>query len=152
MVSASASVSFYDFLNKIVIGFLLIYPFRDFAKSAADCCCQTLPDVISIFCFLIASFISGLIFSYMINCITHSLTNNKKLIQRARLHVIDETYLGVDLNESLTVKGNYYYYYYKLMRSGMLRNIPILEALENFSRQLFFVNIIYVLNTSTSVY
>jgi len=143
MVSTSTSITFYDFLNKIVIGFLLIYPFCEFGKSTATCCCQTSPDIKSIFCLLIASFISGLIFSTLVKCITSPLTNSEKLIRQARRNVIKDTKKQIDLNKKLSLRGNYYGFYYKLVNAGVLRNIPILEALESFVRQLFFVGIMY---------
>jgi len=146
MVSTNTSLTFYDFLNKIVIGFLLICLFGGFEISTAKCCCQTSPNVITIFEFLIASFISGLIFSNLVKYITSSLTNNKVLLQRAKQHVICDTKIEIRQIDDLSMIGDYYYYYYKLMKAGMLRNIPILEALESFVRQLYFVNILYVLN------
>lgn len=141
-------LSFYDSLNKMTIGILillLIFPIPNSIEGK--------------FLYVVAAFIVGSMFQMIVQQITGNsgfwgkikkpiekdkskyrclfnlcarlnLTNNSKLIRKAYNDLHKKSY-----NES-DMEMQYYKAYYNVARNGILMNIPILEALENFMRNM----------------
>lgn len=141
-------LSFYDSLNKMTIGILillLIFPIPNSIEGK--------------FLYIVAAFIVGSIFQMIVQQITGkssfwkiikkpfekdkskyrclfnlcawlNLTNNSKLIRKAYNDLHKKSYNESDMDMQ------YYKAYYNVARNGILMNIPILEALENFMRNM----------------
>jgi len=150
MVSAKTSITFYDFLNKIVTGFLLLLIINNPDKLKPDV--SNIMDssfkdyeVISYFLLLIVSYIVGMVFSFIVDAITIDLRNNPSLIKEAWLNANNKE--EDDFNnayglDSKRLLSDYLQAYYKLMKNGMLNSIPILEPQEKFVRQLIVLIIV----------
>lgn len=161
-----SGLSFYDSLNKMTIGTLVLLLVKDMPSE---------DDGISIFLFIVAAFIIGCIFQMVVQFITgntllskgikigfktffahdyswlhkindlFNLTNNKTLIKEACNDLygkdyIDETYKNIKNDNYIS---EYYLAYYRVAKNNILMNIPILEALENFMRNLIFFFTLY---------
>jgi len=185
MVSRSTSITFYDFLNKIVIGFLLLcvlmqYNMGDFlsqtektektvqtAKTTQTVqtvqtakTTQTVQTVqttngiilqqfisdeyLKLFICFIASFILGFVFSHIVDWITYRLRIRDDMILKAKKKVEEYSSITIKI-DSNKLKYNYLLCYYRLMKEGMLNNIPLLEAMEKFVRQLFILSITWMI-------
>lgn len=117
-----SGISFYDSLNKLSIGILLILPYG---------LCFSNP-----FYYIVAFFI-GCIFQQLIRMLTKPLTLNSTMIKRASKD------FEKDL-ENKNIKETYLKAYYQIANMGTLMNVPILEALENFYRNMFFIILLYL--------
>lgn len=72
-------------------------------------------------------------------------TNNPKLIQEAHNDVYKYSINSFEINR------RYFKAYYNVVRNGLLMNIPILEALENFMRNLIFYFILLIVLSCTPI-
>lgn len=148
-----SGLSFYDSLNRLTIGALLLIKETP-SKN----------DGVQLFLFVVASFVIGSIFQMIVQLLTGSTFSGRKIRKdlkdtRLNLHKIN---LGLnwsnnpklikrahdDINEpsnnTFDIKKQYLKAYYNVARNGLLMNIPILEALENFVRNLIFFFMILV--------
>lgn len=115
-------ISYYDSLNKLTIGWLILLPFLLDPEPA-------LKNPVA----YVIAFLVGTLYQCGIQKCTKRLRNNWNMIktqtQRKNLNGIED----------------YYRAYYKLAEKGMLMNIPILEAVENFLRNIFFIIMMYII-------
>lgn len=148
-----SGLSFYDSLNKMTIGTLVLLLVKDMPSE---------DDGKSIFLFIVAAFIIGCIFQMVVQFITGNTvlgnriktyfkttwihqcsclylisvwlnwTNNSAMIKDAH----DRVYKSKEYIQD--IDRLYLQAYYRVARNGLLMNIPILEALENFMRNLIF--------------
>lgn len=137
MSIASFKVSVFDFLNLLIMGFLLLDLFFGIG-SAKD------PDWIYISVF---SFLFGLIYhQIMERTIGELLRNNAKIVYAAydklknRLHISDM----FEKSEESYLKA-----YYLIAKNDCLMNIPVLEAQITFVRNIWVILILYLVKTCT---
>ncbi|WP_311418109.1 hypothetical protein [Hoylesella nanceiensis] len=123
-MSEITGVGFYESLNKFFVGFLILVLFVGL-KS----------DLFTEPLFLISAYIVGCIYQAIIQVFTKSCLSLQKTD-------IEKAYNEVHKNEKdnpSKVKEDYLKAYYKIAKAGLLMNIPVLEALENFMRNLIFI-------------
>lgn len=121
-------LGFYESINKLIIGFLLLFLFvkPDFASFQGVL-------------FLILAYITGCIYQAIIRSLTKSWLNLRECeIAKAYKHIYEVEYSEKD------IKDLYLQSYYEITNAGLLLNIPINEALENFMRNLTPVLVLYL--------
>lgn len=120
-----SGLSFYDSLNKLSVGMLLLFLI------------PSLGEAISSPFFYIIAFIIGCVYQAIIRRLTAYWTLKECELKKT---------CG---NGNIVKKGNlketYLKAYYKVAKAGLLMNIPILEALENFMRNLLFIILLYLI-------
>ena len=121
-MNSISSISFYDSLNKLSIGILLILPNTQ---------CFNNPF------FYIISFFTGCIFQQFIRILTKPLTLNSTMIKSASKKYEKDW-------ENKNIKETYLKAYYQIAKDGTLMNVPTLEALENFYKNTFFILLLYL--------
>lgn len=122
-MSEITGVGFYESLNKFFVGFLILVLF---VGLNSDLFINPL--------FLISAYIVGCIYQAIIQVLTKSwLSLREDEIQNA----YDAKYIIKYKGEN--IKEDYLKAYYKIAKAGLLMNIPVLEALENFMRNLIFI-------------
>ncbi len=130
--------SFYDGLNKLLIGFLIILPFIDISCTSDHIVIVTL--------IFITSWITGL----LLWCVTESISsiiskkewsrfldNKKKYINKAYHDIeaeINETH-----DDTQFTLIDYYKSYYHVQSKGLLGSIPVLESFSAFFKNLMIV-------------
>lgn len=123
-------MSFYDSLNKLVVGVLLLLLFGDSAQGNE-------------LMFIIVAFVLGLVFQFVVRECTPFLNNIHCLIRCAR----NEVYRDLP-NDNVKGKDDdglmheYLLAYYNVAKHGVLMNIPVLEATENFLRNIFMLTLL----------
>ena len=128
-MSEITGVGFYESLNKFFVGFLILVLF---VGLNSDLFINPL--------FLISAYIVGCIYQAIIQVLTKSwLSLREDEIQNAYNAEYIIKYKGENIKE------DYLKAYYKVAKAGLLMNIPVLEALENFMRNLMFIIPFYVL-------
>ena len=122
-MNASTTIGLYDFLNMVVMGFIILFPIISSPNE---------------FHFFVSCFIVGLIYhKLMENTLGICMRNKDCMILKAY-----ESVNGKE-NEKDSSKENYYIAYYFLIKKGLLGNIPILEAQAAFLRNLLPIPIYY---------
>ena len=122
-----SGLSFYDSLNKLTVGWLIIMPILADTGSAFN---NPIAHV--------AAFLVGIIYQYVIQHSTNCLRNCIYLIRKQNKWVKEE-------RRKRITRSQYYEAYYKVAMAGVLMNIPVLEAIENFIRNIFFIAVIYII-------
>lgn len=122
-----SGLSFYDSLNKLTVGWLIIIPILADADSAFN---NPIAHV--------SAFLVGIIYQCVIQRSTNCLRNCICLIRKQNKWVKEERRKRITRNQ-------YYEAYYKVAMAGLLMNIPVLEAIENFIRNIFFIAVIYII-------
>lgn len=120
-------LGFYESINKLIIGFLLLFLFvkPDFESSQGAL-------------FLILAYITGCMYQAIIRTLTKSWLNLRECeIAKAYKDIYKVEYSEKD------IKDLYLQSYYEITNAGFLLNIPINEALENFMRNLVLVLALY---------
>lgn len=125
-----SSLSFYDSLNKLVVGILVVHLLIPSPSKAWD-------NPI----FYIVAFVVGIFYQSLVRQSTLCLTNNSRMIRKARKVFHKKHPKRIT---SLCNKDDYLTAYYTIAKNGLLMNIPTLEALENFMRNMFFILIFYL--------
>ena len=134
-MNASTTIGLYDFLNMVVMGFLLLFPVVTFPTDAV------------FLIWLIPCFIVGLIYhKLMENTLGICMRNKDCMILKAY-----ESVNGKE-NEKDSSKENYYIAYYFLMEKRLLGNIPILEAQAAFLRNILPILFVYGILSLVGVY
>ena len=127
-MSEITGVGFYESLNKFFVGFLILVLF---VGLNSDLFINPL--------FLISAYIVGCIYQAIIQELTRSwLSLREDEIQNAYNAKYITKYEGENIKE------DYLKAYYKIAKAGLLMNIPVLEALENFMRNLMFILPVYI--------
>ena len=128
-MSEITGVGFYESLNKFFVGFLILVLFVGLDS-----------DLFTDPLFLISAYIVGCIYQAIIQELTRSwLSLREDEIQNAYNAEYIIKYKGEN------IKKDYLKAYYKLAKAGLLMNIPVLEALENFMRNLMFILPVYIM-------
>ena len=123
-----SGLSFYDSLNKLTVGWLIIMPILADTGSAFN---NPIAHV--------AAFLVGIIYQCVIQHSTNCLRNCICLIRKQNKWVKEER------RRKRITKNQYNEAYYKVAMAGVLMNIPVLEAIENFIRNIFFIAVIYII-------
>lgn len=125
-MNTSITIGLYDFLNMVVMGFLILLPVVNFPTDAV------------FLVWFIPCFIVGLIYhKLMENTLGICMRNKDCMILKAY-----ESVNGKE-NEKDSSKENYYIAYYFLIKKGLLGSIPRLEAQVAFMRNLLPILVIY---------
>lgn len=125
-----SSLSFYDSLNKLVVGILVVHLLIPSPSKVWD-------NPI----FYIVAFVVGIFYQSLVRQSTLCLTNNLCMIRKAY-----KVFCVKHPEEIVLLKNedDYLTAYYTVAKNGLLMNIPTLEALENFMRNMFFILIFYL--------
>ncbi|KGF32889.1 hypothetical protein [Hoylesella buccalis] len=121
-------LGFYESINKLIIGFLLLFLFvkPDFESSQGVL-------------FLILAYIIGCIYQAIIR----SLTKSWLILRECEIAKAYKQIYKIEYSEK-DIKDLYLQSYYEITNAGLLLNIPINEALENFMRNLAPVLALYL--------
>ena len=122
-----SGLSFYDSLNKLTVGWLILFPLVIDAVLAFK---NPIAHV--------AAFLVGTIYQCSIQQFTKCLRNRLYMIKK------QNKWMTEDERKNMITKCQYYKAYYKVARAGILLNIPVLEATENFIRNILFIAVIYI--------
>lgn len=134
MNALSSKISFYDFLNILVTGFLLLNLFCDITKSKNF-------DWIYL---SISSFLVGLIYHQLLmECIIGKFIRNCKCI-RLRTYAEVRNTVGFPPMPN-NGKSAYLRAYYLVAKNNCLMNIPILEAHIAFVRNIWPILLLYLI-------
>ena len=126
-MNTSITIGLYDFLNMVVMGFLILLPVVNFPTDAV------------FLVWFIPCFIVGLIYhKLMENILGVCLRNKDGMISQAYKSVNNQE------NKEYSSKENYYKAYYFLMEKRQLGYIPILEAQAAFLRNLLPIPLYYI--------
>ena len=133
MDSLSSKISFYDFLNILVTGFLLL-----------NLCCKiTIGKDFDWIYISISSFLVGLVYHQFMECTIGKLIRNCECI-RLRTHAKVKQKAGnllmPDNDEQAYLKA-----YYLVAKNNCLMNIPILEAHIAFVRNIWLILLLYLI-------
>lgn len=134
--------SFYDSINKVLTGFILILPML----LICNCKINSLPisPAIAALLILVVSWIMGLIL-WVIQQWIKDLQENQ--FKEKYVNQINKSYTSVISEHNISVLSglprltltDYYRVYYEVQKKNLLGNIPTLEALS-----AFFLNLIYI--------
>lgn len=127
-----SGISFYDAINKVSIGAIILVAVKPCASFMNDALCGML--------FLIASFVVGIIVQTGIESFTSPLRNNPCMLRKAYKKVHD----GADICDKDPQEA-YNKAYYNVVRRNVLLNVPTLEAIERFIRSFVIVMFFVVL-------
>lgn len=119
--------TFYDSLNKLTVGTLLLLLVGGMTGEKAE------TNIL----FFVTAFIIGIFYQTIIKCLTPFLTNN--------LHMIKKAHENVILKNKYITKDDYLEAYYNVVKNGFLMNIPTLEAHENFLRNIWLICLMYLI-------
>ncbi len=163
-------ISFYDFLNKLIPGYLIYNCFFKYPFAFRDYVDVWMPESLSWMFVIMASFVLGIVYEWILRgvngflfcvisrfrhddeddchwCFMNALcclfgTNDEWSIKIGYRRVYNQfRYSPVNgANED-----SYYAAYYNIERNGCLGNIPILEALSRFCKQIVIPAIIWEL-------
>lgn len=137
MSITSFKVSVFDFLNLLIMGFLLLDLFFGIG-SAKD------PNWIYISVF---SFLFGLVYhQIMEETIGKFLRNNAKIVYAAYDKLKNRLHISEMFEKS---EESYLKAYYLIAKNNCLMNIPILEAQITFVRNIWVILIFYLVKTCT---
>ena len=134
-----SGVSFYDSLNKLSIGALILASVYQWPKETlgnGKNIASGMPDEAFWMLFIIASFIVGIIVQMIVELLTEGWRNSPEFIRESRKKVYSGLIEGLSDDE---LKDKYYKAYYNVTRHNLLLNVPALEALERFTRTLCIV-------------
>lgn len=134
-----SGVSFYDSLNKLSIGALILASVYQWPKETlgnGKNIASGMPDEAFWMLFIIASFIVGIIVQMIVELLTEGWRNSTKLIREACKEDYNKSLVGLGDKE---IKDKYYRAYYNVTRHNLLLSVPALEALERFTRTLCIV-------------
>lgn len=129
--------TFYDSLNKLTVGtLLLLLPGGMIGEKAET-------NIL----FFVSAFIIGIFYQTIIKGLTPYLTNNLHMIKKAHENVIlKNKYITKDDNLKASYNtDDYLKAYYNVVKNGFLMNIPTLEAHENFLRNIWLICLLYLI-------
>jgi hypothetical protein len=149
-MNLSSKFTLYDMFAMVIPGFLLLmlFPF------CCDCYFNLFADGTGIVCAFIASYLIGLIYHKAVEYLfTRAGCRNDK----NRIKAMGKKFYS-DYNDRIKDAPNvenakdiqydtnsYYKAYYKLMKNGMLYNIPTLEAQVVFIRNILPITLFYII-------
>lgn len=129
--------TFYDSLNKLTVGTLLLLLVGGMIGEKAE------TNIL----FFVTAFIIGNFYQTFIKHITQCLTNNLHMIKKAHENVIlkNKYIYKDDYQKASYNKDDYLKAYYNVVKNGFLMNIPTLEAHENFLRNIWLICLLYLI-------
>lgn len=134
-------LSFYDSLNKLTTGTLLLLLFIPSQSTGND----------SWLLFFIAAFLLGCFYQFCVQWLTPFLTNIPWMIKRAYKDFYRKDFDITELPHGAcpecgsVLRQTYLMAYYNVEKNGFMMNIPILEALENFMRNMWLICLLYLI-------
>lgn len=131
----------YDYLNKLTVGFMILLPFLGG--------CHNITCGIGLLVLWIASWLVGLLLWGIINGLENCSSkyfpwlgkNNLKFIQQQ--YDVKYTFWNPAQKIAPLTLKEYFTAYYKIQCKGLLGNIPALESLSAFCKNLVFVGVIW---------
>lgn len=129
--------TFYDSLNKLTVGTLLLLLVGGMIGEKAE------TNIL----FFVTAFIIGIFYQTIIKCLTPFLTNNLHMIKKAHENVkLKNKYMTKDNYQKASYDtDDYLKAYYNVVKNGFLMNIPTLEAHENFLRNIWLICLLYLI-------
>ena len=139
--------TFYDSLNKLTVGTLLLLLIGGMIGEKAE------TNIL----FFVTAFIIGIFYQTIIKNRTRFLTNNLHMIKKAHENVIlknkyiykddykKASYNKDDYQKASYDTDDYLKAYYNVVKNGFLMNIPTLEAHENFLRNIWLICLLYLI-------
>ena len=136
-MSTITGFTFYDSLNKLTVGTLLLLLVGGMIGEKAE------TNIL----FFVTAFIIGIFYQTFIKDRTRFLTNNLPMIKKAHENVIlKNKYITKDDNLKASYnKDDYLEAYYNVVKNGFLMNIPTLEAHENCLRNIWLICLLYLI-------
>lgn len=124
-MNTSTTIGLYDFLNMVVMGFLILLPVVNFPTDAVS--------------------LSWFVPCYIVGLIYHKLMENTfGVCLRNKDGMISQAYKSVNkIKDDNFSSKNYYKAYYFLMEKRLLGSIPILEAQAAFLRNILPILFVY---------
>ena len=137
MESLSSKLSFYDFLNILVTGFLWLNLFY-----------EPIGNGVSWVYTSVISFLIGIIYHQLMECSIAKFIRNCPLIRKSAFQAVEKV-----LNEHPMPDSSekcYLYAYYLVAKNNCLMNIPVLEAHIAFIRNIWIVLLFYLVALCSS--
>lgn len=115
MESLSSKLSFYDFLNILVTGFLWLNLFY-----------EPIGYGVSWVYISVISFLIGLVYHQLVECFIGKFIRNCSVIRKSAYDAVGKVINEHPMPDSS--EKNYLYAYYLVVQNNCLMNIPVLEA------------------------
>lgn len=137
MESLSSKLSFYDFLNILVTGFLWLSLFY-----------EPVGNGISWIYISVISFLIGLVYHQLMECTIGIIIRNCTRIRRSTYEAVEKVLNECPMPDS--GEKSYLYAYYLVAKNNCLMNIPVLEAHIAFIRNMWIVLLFYLVALCSS--
>lgn len=137
MESLSSKLSFYDFLNILVTGFLWLSLFY-----------EPVGNGISWIYISVISFLIGLVYHQLMECTIGIIIRNCTRIRRSTYEAVEKVLNECPMPDSS--EKSYLYAYYLVAKNNCLMNIPVLEAHIAFIRNMWIVLLFYLVALCSS--
>lgn len=137
MESLSSKLSFYDFLNILVTGFLWLNLFY-----------EPVGNGISWIYISAISFLIGLVYHQLMECSIGKIIRNCSKIRKNAYDAVERVINERPMPDSS--EKNYLYAYYLVVQNNCLMNIPVLEAHIAFIRNIWIVLLFYLVTLCSS--
>lgn len=137
MKSFSSQVSFYDFLNILVTGFLWLNLFYNPVGNEVNWI------YISVISFLI-----GLVYHQLMECSIGKFIRNYSKIRKSAYDAVGKVINEGPMPDSS--EKSYLYAYYLVAKNNCLMNIPVLEAHIAFIRNIWIILLFYLVALCSS--
>lgn len=137
MKSFSSQVSFYDFLNILVTGFLWLNLFYNPVGNEVNWI------YISVISFLI-----GLVYHQLMECSIGKFIRNYSKIRKSAYDAVGKVINEGPMPDSS--EKSYLYAYYLMAKNNCLMNIPVLEAHIAFIRNIWIILLFYLVALCSS--
>ena len=138
-------MSFYDFIGKLVPGMLIWTPILKWVYEPG-----LTSDVLWIIAAFTGFYITGLIWSYIIMLITSGLRHNKNMLVKAYKKVYNNIQKINSEADAIPITADnasamYIEAYTKAQMNNTLGNVPLLEAQENFVKNVWLLLFYYII-------
>lgn len=137
MESLSSKLSFYDFLNILVTGFLWLNLFY-----------EPIGNGVSWVYTSVISFLIGLVYYQLVECFIGKFIRNCSVIRKSAYDAVGKVINEHPMPDSS--EKNYLYAYYLVVQNNCLMNIPVLEAHIAFIRNIWIVLLFYLVALCSS--
>ena len=137
MESLSSKLSFYDFLNILVTGFLWLNLFY-----------EPIGNGVSWVYTSVISFLIGIIYHQLMECSIAKFIRNCPLIRKSAFQAVEKVLNEHPMPDSS--EKSYLYAYYLVAKNNCLMNIPVLEAHIAFIRNIWIVLLFYLVALCSS--
>lgn len=137
MESLSSKLSFYDFLNILVTGFLWLNLFY-----------EPIGNGVSWVYTSVISFLIGLICHQLVECFIGKFIRNCSVIRKSAYDAVGKVINEHPMPDSK--EKSFLYAYYLVAKNNCLMNIPVLEAHIAFIRNIWIVLLFYLVALCSS--